>query len=84
MNAVKLSPEVFIFEKYGLRRGFSNADVFNWKLAEATKLNPDVTLVGWCDANRLVVRPRTTGYAIMVEIDGEEIWFHCDEHPDTL
>jgi hypothetical protein len=90
MSAPKISPEKFLFEKYGLRRGFSNADVFDWKVdvnrnpAGHSKLQPGVTLIGWCDANRLRVRPRTEGYAIMVEIGGEEIWFHCDEHPDNL
>lgn len=90
MSATKISPEKFLFEKYGLRCGYSTPDVFKWtadeerKLVGISKLQPDVKLVGWCDASRLPVRPRTEGYAVMVEIDGEEIWFHCNEHPDTL
>ena len=36
--------------------------------------------VGWCDASRLLVRPRRDLFALMLEMpDDEKIWFHIDQ-----
>lgn len=47
------------------------------------RLKPGVTIIGWCAADRLRVRPRTEGKVILVEFeDGEQVWLHCfDELP---
>lgn len=36
--------------------------------------------VGWCDASRLRVRPRSGLLALMVETpNGDKMWFHIDQ-----
>ena len=70
----QLSAERFTYELYdsGWRFAFEN---YSWDLPVTAK---DIAkaFVGWCDAGRLLVRPRSGEYAIMCEIDGEKFWFH--------
>lgn len=67
-------PEAFIYELYdaGWRYRFDLPyGTFSVPASLIAK-----HLVGWCDASRLAVRPRSGEYAIMCEIDGERFWFH--------
>ena len=70
----QLSAERFTYELYDAdwRYRFDN---YSWDYHLTSKDIAKV-FVGWCDASRLLVRPRCGEYAIMCEIDGEKFWFH--------
>ncbi len=86
LNKKRMPANRFTWEKYGGQRAFCVNDAF---MVEArgdagnrvlvTKPQPDVTVIGFCDANTLVVRPRKTGFAVMFERDGEDFWFHSED-----
>ena len=79
----KISPEKFVWEKYCGYLGLSISQLLkvNDPYGKGYKLHNDVTPIGYCEANRIRIRNRTEGYVIMVEIDGEETWFHLLELP---
>ena len=65
----QIDPEKFLYEYYSC-----NALDFldNNEIAR--------NAVGWCDASRLLVRPRRDLFALMLEMpDDEKIWFHIDQ-----
>ena len=63
----ELDPELFIYELYDS----SGPMMDTWDIAKYC--------IGWCDASRLQVRPRSDMIAIMLELpDGERIWFHWE------
>ena len=71
----KISPEKFLFEIYIARVGFA----VNQVIDEFDTPKKGFTVLGYCDANRLKVRPRTEGYALMLESeDGEKFWLHVE------
>jgi hypothetical protein len=72
----KISPERFVWEKYIGKVGYAVCQVCDDAYTEPLKLNSDVTFVGWCEASRIRIRQRDEGYVIMVEMDGEDFWFH--------
>ena len=74
----EISSSRFTYEKYGCKAGYSDLDVFMVDETYHPRLKPGVTPVGYCRALALEFRPRG-GFAVMVEINGEEIWFHCGE-----
>ena len=63
----ELSPELFTYELYD-----SSGPML--ELDDIVKYS-----VGWCDAGRLQVRPRSGLLALMVEFPDEKIWFHIDQ-----
>ncbi len=71
----------FVWEKYIGKVGFAVCQCVNDAYATPLHLNPDVTPIGYCMANKLQIRNRTEGFAVMVEMDGEEFWFHVGELP---
>ncbi len=71
-----ISPERFVWEKYIGKVGFAVCQVCDDAYTEPLKLNSDVTFVGWCEASRIRIRQRSEGFVVMVEMDGEEFWFH--------
>ena len=79
----KISPERFVWEKYCGKLGWSVCQLLavNDPYGKGCKLNNDVTPIGYCEANRIRIRQRSEGFVIMVEIDGEETWFHVLELP---
>ena len=68
----ELNPELFTYELYdsGWRYRF---DV-SW----SERVTPKIAekYVGWCDASRLLVRPRRDEYAVMCEDEDGKFWFH--------
>lgn len=73
----RLPASAFCWQKFCCKRGWAICQLVDD--FSPLKLKPGVTLVGWIPANELTVRPRTSGFAIMVEIDGEDTWLHCAE-----
>lgn len=74
----RISPEKFLFEKYIGRLGYSPNEVATVKGTP----QPGVKFLGYCDARRLKVRPRTEGFAVMAEMEnGDVIWLHVDQLP---
>lgn len=71
-----MNPEKFAFEKCIARLGVSHFDIVT---RDFKNLQPGVKLLGFCHASRLKVRPRTDQWAMMVELDGEEMWMHLNE-----
>lgn len=63
----ELSPESFLWELYDAGGLYYLSDTGS--LVECA--------VGYCDASRLLVRPRLDEYALMCELpDGQRLWFH--------
>jgi hypothetical protein len=70
MKLEELSPELFIWELY-------NANGIH-SLSEDLYI---ASSVGYCDASRLQVRPRSDMFALMIEFpDGTKHWFHGTKH----
>ena len=66
MTVEEISPELFLWELYNAN-GVQELDV---ALHVAAKF-------GYCDASRLLVRPRSGMLALMVEYeDGAKEWYH--------
>ena len=64
----QINPELFIYEYYSAD-GLMVLD------------GDDLAMyaIGYCDASRLHVRPRTNLLALMVELpNGEKLWFHIE------
>lgn len=70
----------FSWEKYLSQQHYNIFDLINPKL---NKLEPGVTPIGYCNARHLEVRPRTDQLALLVEVDGNEVWFHILDLPET-
>ena len=70
----EISAERFIYELYDSGWRFRFDVPYDYKGSFAPLIAKH--LVGWCDASRLLVRPRTGEFAVMCEIDGEKFWFH--------
>lgn len=72
MTLEEVSPELFLLEYYAA--------------CGMNRLTTDLHLAdrfGYCDSSRLLVRPNSGGYALMVELpDGVKYWCHVDR--DTL
>ena len=69
MTLEEISPESFLWELYN-PNGISEIDV---ALHVATR-------IGYCDASRLLVRPRAGMVALMVEWkDGTKEWYHATD-----
>ena len=84
MDLKELSPEVFTFELYepNYYERLDMRDVVRWD-DNALKHRLEETAVGWCDASRLGVRPRSGLVAVMCEdSDGDRFWFHVS--PKTI
>lgn len=74
----RISPEKFLFEKYVGRLGYSPNEVATHKGTP----KPGVKFLGYCEARRLLVRPRTEGFAVMAEMEnGDVTWLHVDQLP---
>lgn len=79
----KLPSSRFTFDKYSCRNGYSYPDLFGSMFhGDDFSLADGVEPVGYCDATDLPVRPRRTGYAVMVQVDGEDTWAHVDSLPN--
>ena len=64
----EIDPELFLYELYD---GSGLQCLEGWELAEYS--------IGYCDAGRLQVRPRSGLFALMCELpDGDKIWFHVN------
>lgn len=64
----EINPELFLYELYD-SSGLMSLE--GWELAEYS--------IGYCDAGRLYVRPRSGLYALMCELpNGEKLWFHVN------
>lgn len=62
----ELNPELFLYELYNMNGVYGLSDA----LHIAVKF-------GYCDASRLLVRPRSGMLALMIEYeDGEKEWYH--------
>lgn len=75
----KISPEKFLFELYIGRLGYS----VNQVIDSREQIKPGFKILGYCEARRLPVRPRTKGYAIMVEDiqlpEEKKFWLHVEK-----
>ena len=70
MTLEELDPELFFFELYN-PNGL-------WELDDALYV---ATSIGYCDASRLPVRPKTGEVALMIEWpNGSKYWCHGTEH----
>ena len=83
MKAQELSPIYFTFQNYEVNP-FDRLDIpYDWDSQEGLS-NVFIRyivdhLVGWCDSEKLTVRPRP-GYAVMCEDEQfERFWFHVSK-----
>lgn len=64
----EIDPELFIYELYD-SSGLMSLE--GWELAKYS--------IGYCDASRIYVRPRSGLYALMYELpNGDRLWFHVN------
>ena len=69
MKLEELSPEVFLLELYNPNGLYELSDALCMRESS----------FGWCDASRLLVRPKSGEIAMMVEIyNGTKFWCHAD------
>jgi hypothetical protein len=80
---IQLPPARFVWEKYLSKSNFGLPDLLVGDLWASTswQLAPGVTLVGWSPADVIPIRSRAEGIVVLVEFQGEEIWFHCQTIP---
>lgn len=78
-----LSPARFVWEKYCGKLGWATSQLVKDSYGCIPELLPDVRFVGWTWAKDIRIRQRDEGYVIMVEIDGEDTWFHVNELPSN-
>jgi len=76
----QLNSECFIYDNYEsnwwslLDLDFDQAmDV--WRVMKAVK----EYAVGYCESDKVRLRPRPDSYAVMFEKDGERFWFHIQK-----
>jgi len=64
----EIDPELFIYELYD---SYGLMSLEGWELAKYS--------IGYCDAGRLYVRPKSGYFALMCELpDGNRLWFHVN------
>lgn len=69
MELKELNPELFSYELYD--------SAGCWQIDTALHC---AELFGYCDASRLLVRPKAGEYALMIEYNnGYKCWFHISE-----
>ena len=70
MKAIEeINPELFLWELYDASMLQSLEE---WELARYA--------IGYCDARRLYVRPKSDELALMCELpDGEKVWSHINQ-----
>lgn len=70
MNSAK-----FTWEKYCSKVGFSNGECWDFYI---NRPKAGFKEIGRCDASKLMVRPRTEGFAVMLEHEesGDTFWIH--------
>ena len=87
----KLSKE--LTEKYG--KGFTKSNLYNFysfykAYPEIFQFDHFITqlkkrAIGWCDASRVPVRPKSDGIAVMCEDEDGKFWFHVlDQTAEAL
>ena len=70
MTVEEISPELFLWELY-------NPNML-WELSDALYCAVEF---GYCDASRLLVRPKPGEYALMITWEnGAKNWSHIDPH----
>jgi len=77
MKLEKLDPELFTWETY---------DYYYWNTLGCGPFDDDLGqkikqhAIGYCDASRLTIRPKTDFFAVMCETDDhKKFWFHIDQ-----
>ena len=69
MKLEELSPEVFLLELYNPNGLYELSDALCMRESS----------FGWCDASRLLVRPKSGEIALMIEFyHGTKFWCHAD------
>lgn len=79
-NLEKLNSESFTYENY--ESNWWSALDMDYMMALDVKSVLNAVkkyAVGYCDACRLKLRPKTDSYAVMFEKDGERFWFHLQK-----
>jgi len=71
-----LPPSRFTWEKYIGKLGIALSEVFSGTFPYSDRLRPEVTVIGFCPAKDIRIRSRPEGAVVMVELNGEEFWFH--------
>lgn len=80
MELEELNPELFNWETYEYDFGhrldcywnaYPEIFQFDYFIKQLKKY-----AIGWCDATRVVVRPKDKGIAVMCEDEDGKFWFH--------
>ena len=78
MNVDELDPELFTYRKYEPNYG-ARLDLDFMHSIDDKTMSREIKkrCVGYCDGARLLVRPKSDSYAVMLEDDDfEQFWFH--------
>jgi len=76
-NLKKLNSECFSFQNYE-SNWWCVLDMDYIMSFDLIRVNVAMAkyAIGYCEANRLTVRPREDSYAVMFEKEGVSFWFH--------
>ena len=76
---IELNPEIFTYDCYESNYwSYLGLDCFHDESDFIRQLKKYA--IGYCDASRLSIRPRTNMYAVMCEVDGYTFWFHIEKN----
>lgn len=89
MQLEELNPELFTWETYECDFGY-RLDLYWNAYPEIFQFDHFITqlkkrAIGWCDASRVPVRPKSDGIAVMCEDEDGKFWFHVlDQTAEAL
>lgn len=79
-NLEKLNPACFIYENWESNwwnlLDIEYADTVNIKIVMNAV---EKYAIGYCESDKVELRPKEDSYAVMFEKDGERFWFHVQK-----
>lgn len=76
----ELNPECFTFENHeACWWGLLDLDFSDAMTVSNVMRCVEKYAVGYCESDRVMLRPKPDSYAVMFEKDGEHFWFHIQK-----
>ena len=76
----KLNSECFIYENYESNWwSLLDLDYMSTFYAKNIMKAVEKYAVGYCESERVYLRPKSDSYAVMFEKDGKRFWFHIQK-----
>ena|SRR5579864_3052092 len=78
----KLKPNRFTYDTFIVKVGYSLSQLLTnpyYVKGKTCALQPNVIPIGYCKSNLLEVKQKNDGYTLMVSINGDNVWFQCND-----